>query len=223
MRKLLRRYRRYRRDNQYNSSFTIFFAKSVIPLCILAGTFIIAKKFVTSAPLVLNTKAASSTVAATENTPVKLTSHNNKDKEKTLANNELLADVQTQATQADVALDLEKKTKQIVGRSWLIDLDPNRFIIQLASSPDRDLLLEFANELDTSEPIAIYEYRKKQSGNPIFGLASGVYADLDAGLTQVELLPEVNRRFDPWVRPVQDVQQGLTNAAFPTDNLTHDD
>ena len=94
-------------------------------------------------------------------------------------------------SQIDAILDTSE-TKQPLDSEWLMDQNPNHFIIQLASSSDRDQILLFAEEIETTEPIVIYAYKKEQSVQLTYGLATSLYDDLDTGLAEVKLLPQAS-------------------------------
>ena len=85
MRKLLRRYRRYRNDNQSNLPLTItlaeFVVRSIIPICVLGGVYFFSQNIIATTKLTEKHLSAASKSDADK--------HNSEFTEKYLAPNEL--------------------------------------------------------------------------------------------------------------------------------------
>ncbi len=97
------------------------------------------------------------------------------------------------------------KPPTITDESWILTLNPNDFIIQFGSSTDLQLFDEFVPVIDTEQPIALYSYKRTPSGRPVYGIATGVYADADRALAAVSNLSAEARAFNPWVRKISDL------------------
>ena len=99
----------------------------------------------------------------------------------------------------------------LVDKNWLLNQKSTEFTIQFGSSPDRNLLEEFIPLLETSEPITIYPYKKTPTNRPVYGLATGLFPDIDTAIGHIETLSATAREFDPWVRPIGDLKQLISN------------
>ena len=73
------------------------------------------------------------------------------------------------------------------------------------SSVDLELIEEFIPVINNAEKIAIYPFKKTPSGRLVYGIATGVYTDLDTALASLDDLPAEARAYEPWVRPVNEL------------------
>jgi len=102
-----------------------------------------------------------------------------------------------------------KPKVDILDSSWVLQQNPDHFIVQYGSSPDLELLEQFAQEMNHNEPMTIYTYKRTPSGRPVYGIASTLHTDLDIALAYVEQLPANARQFGPWVRPLKNLQNQI--------------
>jgi len=93
----------------------------------------------------------------------------------------------------------------MVDAEWVTRLNPEHFIVQYGSTVDLELIQEFVPVINSSEEIAIYPFKKTPSGRLVYGIATGVYDDLDNALESVEKLSAEARAYNPWVRPVDEL------------------
>jgi len=93
----------------------------------------------------------------------------------------------------------------MVDAEWVTRLNPEHFIVQYGSTVDLELIEEFVPVINSSEEIAIYPFKKTPSGRLVYGIATGVYDDLDNALESVEKLSAEARAYNPWVRPVDEL------------------
>jgi len=98
---------------------------------------------------------------------------------------------------------------QFVGEEWILDQDPNDFIIQYASSANIEELRQFAAVINTEIPLAIFQFKTSATGTPVYGLASGLYSDLDTALSFVDQLPVAAKAHGPWVRPINSLKEQI--------------
>ena len=88
--------------------------------------------------------------------------------------------------------------------------EPTHFTVQLATSRERNYILELAQGLSES-PVAIYPFRTTESQNPVFGLLSGLYETRTEAINAVEKMPKDLKRFGVWIRPISDLQAAIKN------------
>ena len=192
LKNLAQAYRKFRRENQYDAPMTIFLLDAGIGFSKMAGVLALLTLTWFSATSVISNESSASSAP---DLSVKVIDANNPG---------------TNAANAQASTP--KIT--IVGTQWMLEQNPEHFIIQYGSSPDLKLLKQFAAEMGTEDPIAIYPFKTTPSGKPVFGIASSLHGDLDAGLNYVEQLPAAVREFGPWVRPLKNVQRQIRKTSF---------
>ena len=191
LKNLAQAYRKFRRENQYDAPMTIFLLDAGIGFSKMAGVLALLTLVWFSATSVNNESSASSVADSSIQ----------------------VIDASNSANSvANARPSVPKIT--IVGTQWMLEQNPEHFIIQYGSSPDLKLLKQFAAEMGTEDPIAIYPFKTTPSGKPVFGIASSLHGDLDAGLNYVEQLPAAVREFGPWVRPLKNVQRQIRKTSF---------
>ena len=191
LKNLAQAYRKFRRKNQYDAPMTIFLLDAGIGFSKMAGVLALLTMVWFSA-----------------------TSFNNESSASSVADSSIqVIDASNSANSvANARPSVPKIT--IVGTQWMLEQNPEHFIIQYGSSSDLKLLKQFAAEMGTEDPIAIYPFKTTPSGKPVFGIASSLHGDLDAGLNYVEQLPAAVREFGPWVRPLKNVQRQIRKTSF---------
>ncbi|MEM7257620.1 MAG: hypothetical protein AAF404_09555 [Pseudomonadota bacterium] len=99
------------------------------------------------------------------------------------------------------------------GIDWVRQLPPSEYIIQFAATPDKDAIMAFSRE-NLSTGAVIYPFKRTPSGRPVFGVAmQNVYLSLDAAQRAVEQLPASLQEAKPWIRPVNQLQKAVSDAA----------
>ena len=188
---LAQAYRNFRLENQYDARMTIFLLDAGIGFSKMAGVLAFLTLVWFSA-----------------------TSFNNESSASAVADSSIqVIDASDSANSVANARPSAPKIT-IVGTQWMLEQNPEHFIIQYGSSSDLKLLKQFAAEMGTEDPIAIYPFKTTPSGKPVFGIASSLHGDLDAGLNYVEQLPAAVREFGPWVRPLKNVQRQIRKTSF---------
>lgn len=94
---------------------------------------------------------------------------------------------------------------------WLQAQDVSHLVVQFASSPDKDALADFARENFQSEAL-IYAFKRTQTNQPVYGLASGLYPDFETAQQAVAGLPETLRDYKPWIRPIEGLLDDMKNT-----------
>jgi len=192
LKNLAQSYQNYRREKQYDAPMKIFLLDAGIGFSKMAGLLaLLTLTWFSAASIISNESSASSA----PDLSVKVIDANNPG-----------------TTAANAEPGIPKIT--IVGTQWMLEQNPEHFIVQYGSSPDLKLLKQFAVEMGSAEPIAIYPFKTTPSGKPVFGIASSLHGDLDAGLNYVKELPAAVREFGPWVRPLKNVQQQIRRTSF---------
>ena len=191
LKNLAQNYHNFRREKQYDAPVTVFLLDTGIGFSKMAGVLALLTLVWFSA-----------------------TSFNNESSASSVADSSIqVIDASNSANSvANARPSVPKIT--IVGTQWMLEQNPEHFIIQYGSSSDLKLLKQFAAEMGTEDPIAIYPFKTTPSGKPVFGIASSLHGDLDAGLNYVEQLPAAVREFGPWVRPLKNVQRQIRKTSF---------
>lgn len=199
-----RRYRKFRFENQYDAPLLIFF----IDLCIGLGKILLLAVLVLGGWLLSNQYLSNQESALADSGEMKL-------QKSSVAVQSLPAVTPVSAANETIkpaaVHDATLNNLTIVDAQWITRLDPNSFIVQFASTPHLKLLEEFIPVINNGEPIAIYPFKKTRSGNLVYGIATGVFDDLDTALISLEQLPNEARAYEPWVRPVKELI-GQVNA-----------
>ena len=113
---------------------------------------------------------------------------------------------------AGVAVAVEEPTiitRAIENERWVLFQAPTKFTVQLATSRERDYIIDLAQSLDTDEPIAIYPFLTTNSNNPVFGLLSGLYETRSEAIAAVENMASETKQFGVWIRPIADLQSDI--------------
>ena len=100
--------------------------------------------------------------------------------------------------------------RAVENERWVLFQEPTHFTVQLATSRERNYILELAQGLSES-PVAIYPFRTTDSQNPVFGLLSGLYETRSEAVNAVEEMSNDAKRFGVWIRPISDLQAAIKN------------
>ena len=65
--------------------------------------------------------------------------------------------------------------RAIENERWVLFQSPAKFTVQLATSRERGYIIDLAQTLQVTDPVAIYPFLTSNSNNPVFGLLSGLY------------------------------------------------
>ncbi len=98
--------------------------------------------------------------------------------------------------------------RAVENERWVLFQEPTHFTVQLATSRERNYILQLAQGL-TESPVAIYPFKTTESQNPVFGLLSGLYETRTEAITAVENMPNDVKRFGVWIRPISDLQADI--------------
>lgn len=93
----------------------------------------------------------------------------------------------------------------LLDASWILRLNPSAHIIQIGASTDLSSLKKFIPKSNTEDLIAVYTYTQTLSGNPVYGIATGVYESNEAASLAAEHISAQSESYLPWIRQVADL------------------
>ncbi len=198
---LMRSYRRYRHENKYDAPLLIY----VTDACLWLGKVFLLVLFVAGAWIAGNLLIEKITTIPTE--PSSRVQPQSVSANPSVSSLESRIESLPGTTENFLVSGRKISTPpDLVSEKWILDQNRSTFTIQFGSSPDIHLLEQFISIIDTGLPVAIYPYKKTPSGRNVYGLATGLYSDLDTALSAVESLSDSAKAFGPWVRPMTDLQ-----------------
>ena len=226
LRKPGRRYRRFRHENRYDKPLLIFLidtflAVARLGLLVLAllSIWLLADRLRQSSQP-SSVKVMQSSLENTSTTPevnsqavgTQVIIVDAAKEAKVLT---LKAAVEDEAAVEDIeTIDTAARTRpDLVDEEWITQLDPEHYIVQYSSSTDLESLKEFVPVIDNAEEIAIYPFKENQAGRLVYGIATGVFPDLDTALKSLEELPAEARAHNPWIRPVRELIEQVNDVA----------
>jgi len=121
--------------------------------------------------------------------------------------NNALSALTTDTTDAGVAIDTESRA--IENERWVLFQSPSKFTVQLATSRDRNYIIELAQTMNVTDPVAIYPFLTTNSQNPVFGLLAGLYDTRAEATAAVESFGDDTKQFGVWIRPMADLQADI--------------
>lgn len=91
--------------------------------------------------------------------------------------------------------------------SWLHEQNADQYIIQFASSGNETDVVGFTDEFMPNSAV-IYPFKLGSSDKTVFGAASKtVYDSQEAASVALKEMPENVKQYDPWIRPVSELQR----------------
>ena len=192
-----RRYRRFRYENRYDTPILIFVADTSIML---------AKLALLVAALLVMWVLADRFRHSTQSSAVEVVQESTEAPAPTAAKQPAITEATTAVANIETQPIATAPVKpDLVDEQWITRLNPEQFIVQYGSSVDLELIEEFIPVINNAEKIAIYPFKKTPSGRLVYGIATGVYTDLDTALASLDDLPAEARAYEPWVRPVNEL------------------
>jgi len=113
------------------------------------------------------------------------------------------------ADQSGEGVAIEAENRAIENERWVLFQSPTKFTVQLATSRDRNYIIELAQTMNVSDPVAIYPFLTTDSQNPVFGLLAGIYDTRAEATAAVDTLDEGTKQFGVWIRPMADLQEDI--------------
>lgn len=208
---MLRSLRRYRADNPYSHTLLFFFLDAAFGLLkiVLVGVVLASVWLIGNAWMKTSKHSP-------ENTAMVVDEVEQQSAAIVIAEIESASVDPERAATLDQQIDQSPKKEEPVvalfDEKWVLSQSRDSFTMQLGSSPDRDKLVDFANEVLVDEQAHIYAFKVSSIGNPIYGLAYGLYPDLKSAQESIEKLPSSYREFNPWVRPISELQNQISQV-----------
>ena len=212
-----RKIRRYKKEYPYSYPALFFFlemADSLIKLSLIAallfGGYVAFNRY--NQPVSPDT--ALQTIAAADEQPASAQSDFNP----ILAERPTEAPADRPSEPAKLAVietAPEKPLPQILDGNqaigWIQQQVSSYYLIQFASSPDKDALLEFARD-NLTTPSVLYPYKRTPTNRPVYGVASGLHSSMESAQQSLSQLPPELQSYDPWIRPVDKLQRDITST-----------
>ncbi|MEM7256789.1 MAG: AAA family ATPase [Pseudomonadota bacterium] len=118
----------------------------------------------------------------------------------------VLTDSNGQALDTDAVDAVPAIQRAVENERWVLFQDAGKFTVQLATSREREYIIDLAQSLPATDPVAIYPFLTTNSKNPVFGLLSGLYDTREEAVVAVENMPQAAKQFGVWIRPIGDLQ-----------------
>ena len=115
-------------------------------------------------------------------------------------NTGLVGDASTES-----GVEVNTPSRSIENENWVLFQSPTKFTVQLATSRERGYIIDLAQNMDVTGPVAIYPFLTTNSKNPVFGLLNGVYDTRDEATAAVDAMSENAKQFGIWIRPISDL------------------
>jgi len=116
-------------------------------------------------------------------------------------------DTETDGSGSGIAVTTPNRA--IENERWVLFQSPTKFTVQVATSRERGYIIDLAQTMDVTDPIAIYPFLTTESKNPVFGLLSGLYDTRSEAIAAVESMSADAKKFGTWIRPVADLQEDI--------------
>ena len=117
--------------------------------------------------------------------------------------------VQPVAGPVDTGIAVTEPNRAIENERWVLFQSPTKFTVQLATSRERGYIIDPAQTMQVTDPVAIYPFLTTNSNNPVFGLLSGLYDTRAEAIAAVENMSDATKQFGVWIRPVSDLQEDI--------------
>jgi len=95
----------------------------------------------------------------------------------------------------------------------VIDMPSSLFAVQLLAVSTKQQVEQFAEDHDLYDLTAV---RIAQNGKPLYVLLPGVYKNREDAETAVASLPEAVRALNPWIRPLNGLQDAMRRVEQTT-------
>ncbi len=102
--------------------------------------------------------------------------------------------------------------RAVENERWVLFQPQTKFTLQLATSRERDYIMEFAQTLPLDGPLAVYPFVIKSNGRQVYGLLNGIFDNTDEALAAIDAMPAEVRKFKPWIRPIKQLQDEIKNG-----------
>lgn len=111
----------------------------------------------------------------------------------------------TTATDGGEKAESQAQDNRVKDSDWLLSQNPERFLIQIGSTPNEPFLVRFEQQLPDKQPSAIFEMLIGE--RPEHVLTYGLFDSRDSANAALGNLSQVARKYGAYVRPIARVQQ----------------
>jgi DamX protein len=108
--------------------------------------------------------------------------------------------------------EVQRVVRAVENERWVLFQPQTKFTLQLATSRERDYIMEFAQTLPLDGPLAVYPFVIKSNGRQVYGLLNGLFDSTDEALAAINAMPAEVRQFKPWIRPIKQLQDEIKNG-----------
>jgi len=108
---------------------------------------------------------------------------------------------------------IDDPVRAIYDHEWILARPEQHFVIQLASSPRFEKLLDFSRELGGEELVSIFPFKVSSSGDLVYGISTGEFPTLQKAMDAVDGFSKKTTRYSPWIRKVSDLQKDINSVS----------
>jgi len=102
--------------------------------------------------------------------------------------------------------------ESLLDEIWLVSLNPEEFVVQIASSTNLTALKDYAQEIQSEEPKAIYPFQATSDGQLVYGASIGVYSSRSLAIEMATALSDKENLNGAWVRQVKEINDQVNNV-----------
>ena len=132
--------------------------------------------------------------------------------EKISAANSLLDSEPVVLAATTVTINEPVTNESLLDEIWLVSLNPEEFVVQIASSTNLTALKDYAQEIQSEEPKAIYPFQATSDGQLVYGASIGVYPSRSLAIEMATALSDKENLNGAWVRQVKEINDQVNNV-----------
>jgi len=106
----------------------------------------------------------------------------------------------------------ESDEQPLLDELWLASLNPDEFVVQIATSTNLIALEDYAREIPSQEPKAIYPFQATSEGELVYGASIGVYSSRGQAIEKATSLSDSEDLNGAWVRQVKEISAQVNNV-----------
>lgn len=111
-----------------------------------------------------------------------------------------------------VASDIQQDISGLRSEQWLLDQDPEGYLIELIRVDGKTALQRFVQEQDLNTQLAYFPSRRHEKDGYV--LVTGAYPNFHSANSARRALPDAVRAIVPWVRKMKDVHREIVANKF---------
>lgn len=220
-------YRRARFEKRYDSpllflvvDFAIGMVKLILVICLLLIIWVIASRYTGTPNPSLTQSTDSANIgggneikspdmisARAEATQVRVASQIQEHSPATSEEDKPVFQLGSRRLQSD-----KTNVLTIVNQQWVLEQSSDIYTIQFRTSPDAEILRQFAPDIGSETPVSIFPFKKSADGQVVFGIASGLYENMQDAKAAIEIMTPAAREYGPWIRPLDVLQREISDT-----------